>query len=82
MLVGVGRICISLAVPLATDTPDEPGIDAELVVQALEYLAAARVFRTPPARPYPAVDARHGVADHIRLHSQPRVPLSCTVNAP
>jgi len=40
MLVGVGRICISLAVPLATDTPDEPGIDAEPVMQALEYLAA------------------------------------------
>src|SRR3954465_12373519 len=62
MLVGVVRISVPFGVSLTTDAPDEPGIDAKLVVQVLEYLPAARVFGTPPAPSVPAPPAPHAPA--------------------
>jgi hypothetical protein len=65
---GVVRIRVPFAVSLTAHPSDQPGIDAELVAQALERLMAARTFRPPTARPCTAIDARHRVADHIRFH--------------
>src|SRR5437764_7043542 len=58
MSVGAMRIGLALGVFLAGDAADEPGVNRQPLVQPLEHLSSARVFRPPSAGQPTPMDAR------------------------
>ncbi len=61
-------ISLPLGEFLTGDAADEPGVAAELLVQAFEQ-SRADPFGPPPAYQDAAVHARDHMADHKRLHA-------------